>query len=67
MTTQRERITAIHFTRVLIFILSTLAIVLESPYGDGFGIIALAIWLWSPNIISLELKLIDKIKEKLNA
>ena len=67
MTTQRERITAIHFTRVLIFILSTLAIILESPYGDVFGIIALAIWLWSPNIIALELKLIDKIKEKWNA
>jgi hypothetical protein len=67
MTTPRQRITAIHFTRVLIFILSTLAIILESPYGDVFGIIALAIWLWSPNIISLELKLIDKIKEKYNA
>lgn len=67
MTTQRERITAIHFTRVLIFILSTLAILLESPYGDVFGIIALAVWLWSPNIISLELKLLDKIKEKYNA
>lgn len=60
MTTQKERITAIHFTRVLIFILSTLAILLESPYGDMFGIIALAVWLWSPNIIALELKLLDK-------
>ena len=67
MITQKERIKAIHFTRVLIFILSTLAILLESPYGDAFGIIALAVWLWSPNIISLELKLIDKIKERYNA
>lgn len=64
MTTQRERITAIHFTRVLIFILSTLAIILESPYGDVFGIIALAVWLWMGNLIALELRLVDWLKRR---
>ena len=62
MTTRRERIKALHFTRVLIFILSTLAILLESPYGDVFGIIALAVWLWMGNLIALELRLVAWVR-----
>lgn len=64
MTTQRERTTAIHITRVLIFILSSLAILLDKPVGDILGILALAIWLWSPTIISFELKVLNYFKNK---
>ncbi len=63
MSTQKQKVAALHYTRVLIFVLSVLAIVLESPYGDAFGILALAVWLWMGDLVSLELKMLDKLKK----
>lgn len=60
MTTTSERHAALHITRVVICILGSLAMMLESPLGTALGIVSLIAWLWMPNLIAWELRMIDK-------
>lgn len=66
MTTQRERITAIHLNRFIIWVLVILGSVLDSPFtlSDMLSIVAATIWLWLPQLARLELKVVDYIKRK---
>ena len=62
MTTPRQRVTAIHLNRFIIWVLVVLGAVLDSPFtfGDVLSIGAATIWLWLPQLARLELKLLDK-------
>ena len=64
MTTQRERITAIHLNRFIIWVLVVVGSILDSPFtvGDLLSIVAATIWLWLPQLARLELKILDYIK-----
>tara|TARA_R110000822_G_scaffold72023_1_gene173483 strand:- start:165 stop:368 length:204 start_codon:yes stop_codon:yes gene_type:complete len=66
MTTQRERITAIHLNRFIIWVLVVIGSVLDSPFtvGDMLSIVAATIWLWLPQLARLELKLVEYIKRR---
>jgi hypothetical protein len=62
MTTPRERVTAININRFLIWLLVVISAVLNNPFtvSDVVSIVAATIWLWLPQLIRLELKLLDK-------
>ena len=66
MTTQRERIQALHFNRFLVWLLIVIGCILDSPFTitDGLSIIAATIWLWLPQLARLELKLLEKWRNK---
>ena len=66
MTTQKERITAIHLNRFIIWVLVVIGSVLDSPFtlGDVLSILAATIWLWLPQLSRLELKVVDYIKRR---
>lgn len=60
MTTPKQKANALEITRVVIFIVGALAIMLENPIGAILGIVSLAMWLWMPRLIAFELNLINK-------
>ena len=66
MTTQKERITAIHLNRFIIWVLVVIGSVLDSPFtvSDMLSIVAATIWLWLPQLARLELKLVEYIKRR---
>ena len=66
MSTQRERIVAIHFNRFLVWVLVVVGSIIESPFTitDALSIIAATIWLWLPQLAHLELKLVEFIKRR---
>lgn len=64
MVTQVQRNAAIHITRVIIFILGVISILTDSPVSEGCAIISLALWLWQPQLVRIELKLLEKYLSK---
>jgi hypothetical protein len=60
MSTTRQKVIVMHFTRFLIFTLGSLAILLDRPIGDFLGVLSLGLWLWLPVFVSLELKLVER-------
>ena len=60
MSMIRQKAIIMHFTRFLIFTLGSLAILLDRPIGDLLGVLSLALWLWLPMFVNLELKLIKR-------
>ena len=63
MTTQRQKTAAIHFTRLIIWLLVVVSCILDSPFtvSDILTIIGATIWLWLPNLVKLELQLVDRL------
>jgi hypothetical protein len=74
MSTTRQKVIAMHVTRFLIFILGSLAILLDRPVGDILGslailldrpvgdilgVLSLMLWLWLPMFVRFELKLLE--------
>jgi hypothetical protein len=66
MSTQREKIVALHFNRFLVWILVVIGAVIESPFTitDALSIVAATVWLWLPQLARLELKVIEYIKRR---
>ena len=62
MSTHQERCTAFHITRVIIFIMASTATLVESPLTEILAIISLAMWLWLPQLIKMELRGVKYIK-----
>jgi len=60
MTTSSDKIHALHVTRVLIFIMGTIAALSSSPLSTILAISSLAAWLWMPQLVQLELSLLNK-------
>ncbi len=60
MRTTKQKHVAFQLTRLLIFVLGALAILLDEPVGDILGVLSLAAWLWMPRLVQIELNLIDK-------
>lgn len=59
MSTTKQKVIVMHFTRFLIFTLGSLAILLDRPVGDALGVLSLMLWLWLPTFVNFELKLLE--------
>lgn len=61
MTTQRERVRALHLNRFIVWLLVVVGCTLDSPFtiSDALSILAATIWLWLPQLARLELKLLE--------
>lgn len=64
MTTMKQKTYTFLFTRVVVFVLGVLSLVLDHPVGTFSGILGLFVWLWMPAIVHYELKLIDYIQHR---
>ena len=62
MVTARERSVVMSVTRVIIFVCGMLSIWTETPVSNIFASISLTAWIYMPNLIAYELKLVDKYK-----
>ncbi len=60
MSTLEQKATAFSVTRLIIFVLGVLSVLVEGALADVLAILAMALWLWLPNVIHLELYLIDR-------
>lgn len=68
MTTSRERYTALHGTRVFVFLFGIVGLVIcyyTQSFNDllFFGAVERLMWHWLPQITRLELLLIDRYKK----
>ena len=60
MTTYTQKVRILHITRILIFILGSLSILIDTLCGDILGVLSLFVWLWMPKVAAWELKLLEK-------
>lgn len=63
MSTPAQKYACFSVTRAVIFALICVTILTEEPISDVCAIISAGCWLWLPNIVALELKLLDKLKK----
>jgi hypothetical protein len=65
MTTQRDKVIVIGIHRWVVFIFCSLALLadLDISICDVFGEIGLVYWVWTPKIVALELKLLEKWRQ----